>query len=114
MSTHAATSSASASAALFDADDRREGELAAVRILSDALAHRGLIPLGVEQVVGDLEGEPEPAAIGGEHRELFVGGAGRETAEFESGEKGGRIHCHFKEREPANRKTARKSTSLRK
>ena len=48
----------------FEAQDRDKRRLAGFGVLADLLADLGLVALGVEQVVGDLEGEAEVVGVG--------------------------------------------------
>lgn len=46
----------------LDAQQAEEGRLARVLVLAQLLARRRLVTLCVEQVVGDLEGQPRSCA----------------------------------------------------
>ena len=69
--------------ARFEPDNRGKCQLAAFHILADPLADRGLGALRVEDVVGDLEGEPEGPAKRRKHGELIVAGRHRQATQFQ-------------------------------
>src|SRR5680860_435565 len=63
----------------LDPEQRHQGGLAAVRVLGRRLAHGFGVALGVEQVVGELEGLAEGVGVGLERRAAFSVGAALKT-----------------------------------
>ena len=73
------------SAGAVDTPDGGERRLAGGRVLARGLAERRGVRLEVEEVVLDLEGQADRAAIGVQAREILVFGEGEEAADGEGG-----------------------------